>query len=480
MASTRLLLASTTGLLTLSSLGLMLAGIVRQKLAVVIYGPDVLGVLGQATLLASTAAIVVSAGAVLGGRVVMSDGRLPLEVRIAAGSWLVRRTFLLAAVLVPLLILAGPLLSTFFTGSPQWAAAFQFAAAGVAFSIVLNIAIVVTQLFSSRRRMLVVVLVTSLAMLVSNVVFVIPGNLTLLFATSLITPSAALLAMLLANPEVRHLVRATPWLDGTQAKRTLKVAASSTAVGLTAALVQSALSARLAHAVDLYAVGLLQPVLVVAQLLAVVTASATNSLSAHHNAVQSSDSPVRSSGPWRDAIQISSAICVVSVIVLPLVPVGLRLIYSADLLPAVPAVSLQVMSEGLTALVWLGASMLVPSGRFRLWLAVSLLALGVKFAVGWALMPMIGVIAFPIATLLQMVLTVLLYLVILRPCLGRSSVLFLTLMTVAVASACFAWLGYPRFALAPYLLSLSVSVVLALLIGNRARRTVQTGSPLTD
>lgn len=447
--------------MALASAGFTLAGLLRQKLTVILYDTETLAVVGQATLFQNLVITLAGAGLVLGARVLMSDGTNDSEARLAAGSWLFRRPLFAGLALVPIAIALGPVVSTYFTGTDKWAMAFDFAAVGAIGQIAVSSALSSSQILGGAREYLRVATVSVLGVMLATSAVLVMGKLPAVFATFVVSPAITLGVALTLSPAFRRVVRAQPRLPRSARQATGAIAAGSLIHGGASLVSMSVLSSRLARSVSLNEVALLQPVILVSAAMSLVSGSLTSVLMFHHNRQASPDSELRQTGPWDTALAVSAAMMACGVVLLPTLPLGLRLLFDSSLVPGATAAGIQLAVEALVALVWIGGSMLVPAGRIRLWVFIGLVSPAVRLVVGVSLIPSLGATAVPISSLAAVALSAGLQFLLLLPRLSTASVILLATITISVPGTIMTWWDFPRFELQYYLIALACSLVSA-------------------
>jgi hypothetical protein len=433
------------GVIASVSLAFMLTGLVRQKLMVMKFGPDVLGAVGQANFFQALLMTIFGAGIVLGARVLLSDGRLPLQQRIEAGGWLMKRPFLLGCVLVPFAWVLGPMVSLFYTGSREWAFAFQMASLGAVLALFLSGATATVQILATRAEVVSSSAAAAGASVAVTIALVLVGNQDLALASLAVAPLVGSAAFLATSRTVRSVALVRARLDRPKLRRAAHIGAGSLVNGVLGLVVASWLSSRLAHSTSLSEVALLQPALLVSAAASLVTASVTSARLYRHNLTSAPGSDVRRRGPWPEALVFAGWMGIVLVLVSPMAPIGVLAFYDRTILPGTSLIGVQLAAETLTCVVWIAGSMLLPEGRVRLWMLATIVGQAAKLLVGLVLLPTLGAEAIPFASLVQYAVGVIALLIILRPRLGPGQYALLLALAVSAASMPLTWISFPTF-----------------------------------
>ena len=455
--NSRLMVSSMT--LALSALGFTLIGLLRQKLAITRYGTDVLTVLGQATIFQSMGAMIAGAGLILTARIIVSDPAIPKPERLSAGSFLIRRPALIGLILLPLLVIISPRVSSFYTGSESWSSAFALAGAGAIGQLILSNSLSLTQTLDGHRTFLRPTAFSIAGAAIITLLLMFSGNTILVFSTFILSPLTAFIALVCVSPSVRQVIRSAPSLSSSNGRRATKVVAASLIAGLTGLIVQSTLSAYLVRSQSLSNGALLQPLLLVSAGFALVTGSISSTVLVHRPAARPVFARIDTAWPVVVGLRVASGVALIAAATSPFIPVLLSVFYDSTLTSATLAVALQLAAEPLTAILWVGATLLLPDRRYLAWTLLSVAGPIAKATVALPLIPKWGAEAVALGSVAQALVGVAILLIVLRPRIrGYSSLAFACILAAAV-SIPLTWLHYPH--LSPWwaLLSVTLAVI---------------------
>ena len=437
--------AMSAAALSVTSLAFMLSGLVRQKLAISLYGEDILAVVGQAALFQGLWLLVGGVAVLNSARIIASDGRFDEQERIQTASWLSRMPLTAALVMVPLSLLVAPFVSAFYTGTREWSIAFALASIGGFAQVALQNLISMTQILGERREFIRSSVATSIGCLLCMIALMSRGDVALVFSTFLMVPLTGLVILVTVSGTSRRVLTSRAKVNRTHLRKAARLSLATSITAAASLLVPSIISAEIGRELSLKSVALLQPALIVPTIASLVTASWTSVTMYHYNLSESRTSSVRRTGPWQDAVAIGLVVALFGLIALPLVPIGIRLLYDASLESSSSLVAVQLGAEVLTAVVWIAGSMLLPEGRLRLFVSLGVGGQLTKLIVASLLLPALGPLALPFGSLAQYLTQVPLLLLILRPKMSIWLQSRLVILFPVVAGMCWSWIYYPEF-----------------------------------
>ncbi len=458
---TRMMVGAST--LAASSAGAMVAGMIRQKMTIVEFGPATLAVIGQAALFQGIWLTVVGVAIVNGARVTVSNGNYPLAEREATATWLTRAPVLAGVTLFPVAIWLGPLVSDFYTGTREWGALFAMSAIGGFVQVGLQNAFSTCQIFAGAREFVGAAATSTVASIVAMTALLVTGGLITLFASFIIVPAVGWGSIVASSATYRGILLQKAQLHWSYLRPVLKVAFATSITGGMALAVPSIISSQVAKSSSLSQAAFIQPLLLVPSIAGLVIASWTSVTMYHYNQTESEGTAVRRQGPWRDAIAVGAVLSFLAVLALPLVPVAVELLFDSSLVAATPLVAVQVGAEILTGIVWVASSMLLPAGRFWVFICLGAVGLTVKLVLSLTLLGTVGPISLAWGALAQNLVMIALMVALLRPTLGWRHWCALATTVLAAIATCLAWLEFPAFQLTPWIVAGSLATLTVML-----------------
>lgn len=412
---------STVGALMLASLAFMIVSVVRMRMTASQFGAETLGAFSQASLLQLAAASVATSGLVTAGRIAMSDGNRTRDEHELFARRIMARPPLAAAMLLPIGLLAGRPLAELLMGSTEWHKLTIYTVMGVVPLVMAQGALAVIQVLGSPRELIAGAV---------NFTVVGSGAIWLLLRSAdqgvastsyLIVPLLQLAALLVASKTLRLVLlrKRRPAISSPPASGLGLVGAASLSVGLTTMGVELLLRSHLAHEHGLATVALLQPGLLLAVAgVGIFTSAASQATMVwsnqqrHKNATHTNQFR---EGPWQAAASISVLVAAVAAGVMLFSPLLIPLFFTRSLLPGTMALSIYLAAEPLRALVWVGASTLLPQRRTWAWLCAQASGLASFTTVALLFTEEMGEIAYALGAAAGVIANLLVSLLILHP-----------------------------------------------------------------
>lgn len=406
---------SRAAALSIASLGFVVVGVVRMKLAATELGVAPVAAFGQASLIQSMAVTLSIAGVVTAGRVRISDGRLSADERRATAWSMFRRPMIVTTVLAPAALAISPWVSLWLLGSSDWTTLVAMAVLGIVPLVLAQVALAIVQVMGSQRELYAGSFGYLLLGTLSTVALVLPGSVNLASVSFLASPIMQLLALVVACPSLRKL-RSGQARSVRPRFQASAIASASITVSLGALGAETFVRARLVHVVGLDQVALLQPgQLFATQAFALFTASLTQVLMVEQNLHTDRNSAQFRKGPWRTSLVLAGLALVLAAVLSAAGPTLIRLFFSQAFAVALPIMVLSLAVEPLRAVAWVGGSTLLPQGRVYSWAVIQLTWLSGQLVTTLVLLPELKAAAVPIGYLVGVGLNASLTFALLKP-----------------------------------------------------------------
>ena len=401
--------------LVMTSLGFILVGVARMKLAATQLGVEAVATFGQASLVQGLVLTLSIAGIVTAGRIAASDGSQPRELREAAAARLFRRPAATALMLSPVLVVLAPLASRWILGTDGWTFLFVMMAAGLVPLVLSQICILIVQVLGSVRELVQCACLYAFSGVLGTTLLLYPGREDLGSTSFFAAPLLQLVSMVVGSPTLRRVVRRTG-APATASTTSSLIARAAFLVSVLTLGPELALRSLLAHSAGIREVALLQPgQLLAAQAFTLVTASVTQVLMVDQNLHADRASQEFRRGPCSTAIAVGWVSLTLASLVAVMGAPLIRLFFSAALAPALPLLLLALAVEPIRAVVWVGGNTLLPQGRVRAWALTQIVWVLAMAGTTLVLLPRLGVTAVPLGQLAGAVVNLGLTAAILRP-----------------------------------------------------------------
>jgi len=390
-ASRKVLTSSV--LLTIVSVGFMVPGLVRTKVAGLTMGEHGIALFGQLSQTQTLLITLGGAGLATATRVILARNDLSGKERDEAQSWLLWIPAALSLVLVLCVGVFSRPIAGLILGSDTYWAEIILAAAGIPLAVMGQIVLATAQARRETARLVVSAVMAASVGGGAVAALMATGN-TLLAAFSLVCgPAVQLLVIVFICRTARRGFTSKPKLDIQRRNEVVMLAWASLVLGGFAAAAELASRTSVVHFRGLAELAPYQPValLVTTSMSLILGAVATSSL------VELAST--------HDRILIGERITEISQRVLPLLgliisivtalsPIAVSILFVPSLVqPSSPLLVLAFAGEPLRAVAWIAGSCFLPLGQRKSWLSVGLLTVGVQASVAIALASLWGAFA---------------------------------------------------------------------------------------
>lgn len=368
-------------LLTIASIGFMVPGLVRTKMAGLTLGEEGIAFFGQLSQMQTLLITIGGAGLATATRVILARNDLSDRDRSAAQAWLLWVPASLSIIMVTLVSVAGRPIAQFILGDDRYAIEIMLAAAGIPIAVMGQIVLATAQARREPRRLLVAS--TAAALGGGAVVSALMATKDhYIGASSLVFGPLVQLVMIVAIcRSARGGFVTYPKLSVNRRREVVMLAWTSVVLGGFAAASELFSRSSVVHFRGLGELAAYQPVvlIVTTSMSLVLGAIATSSLL---ELAESSDMTWIGDKISEIAIKIIPLLGIIISMAILASPIAISALYVPTLVDeSVPLVVFAFAGEPLRAFAWIAGSCLLPLGLRKRWLLVGLVTVAVQVAI---------------------------------------------------------------------------------------------------
>lgn len=409
--STSRLVLQSSFLFMMASVGFMVPGLVRTKMAGVTLGEHGIALFGQLSQTQTLLITIGAAGLTTATRVILASGRLSTEQTPRAQSWLLWTPTAVATGLAILIAAFSQPISLALLGTSSYFLEVCAAAMGIPFAVMAQIALATAQARGEAKRLLLAAGAAAFGGGAAVVLLLLPGSQTLGSLSLVVAPAIQLLLILSFCRVTREGLLRYPSLSQRLVREVLTLGGASAALGGMAALAELAGRTVVLHTHGLETLAAYQPVaLLVTQVIGLaLSALATSSLLEVSRFL---GSPALGTKLEELVIRIVPLATVAFLILIAMSPYLVELFFVSSLVEeAVPLLAIALIGEPWRAFAWLVGSCLLPLGLKKEWFALGIVTVLVQLGIVLTTVSTLGVaslsLGLTIGNAIQMLLSVL-------------------------------------------------------------------------
>lgn len=466
---------SSSVLLTIASIGFMVPGLVRTKMAGLTMGEQGIALFGQLSQMQTLLITLGGAGLATATRVLLVRNDLSAKERDAAQSWLLWVPAAVSLLIIIAIASFSGSISQAVLGRDSFAAEIILAAAGIPLAVMGQIVLATAQ--ARRESFRLVIAAVAAACVGGGVVAALmsAGDARVAASSLLIGPAVQLILLVGICRTARRGFISKPKLDKQRRREVAMLAWASLILGGFAAASELASRSSVVHFRGLTELAAYQPValLVTTSMSLILGAVATSSLT---ELAGTTDRALLGKRIGEIAVKIIPFLGLVISLVVALSPLAVSLLYVPSLVgPSAPLIVLAFAGEPLRALAWIAGSCLLPLGQRKSWLAVGLLTVGVQASVSLSLASSWGAYALVASLTAASIVTAAATLLVLRAGSIRLSMqAIITSLGVSIVVAGLPLLShFVIFSVVPGAAVAMVFVGLYIFISKRFQKTVE-------
>lgn len=401
-------------LLTISSIGFMVPGLVRTKMAGLVMGEHGIALFGQLSQMQTLLITLGGAGLATATRVMLARDDMSPRERDSAQSWLLWVPASLSFLMVVVVAALGGQIAQLILGQDRFSIEIVLAAAGIPLAVMGQIVLATAQARREISRLVAAAMVAAALGGVVVAVLMAFGD-PILAAASLVAGPAVQLAVIASIcRSARRGFVSVPRLDKPRRQEVSVLAWASLVLGGFAAASELTSRSSVVYFRGLVELAAYQPValLVTTSMSLILGSIATSSLM---ELAQTKDRLLLGRKIAEIAAKVTPILGIVISAVIALSPLAVALLYVPSLvMPSAPLIVLAFAGEPLRALAWIAGSCLLPLGHRASWLAVGLLTVGVQAGVSLSLASSWGAYALVAGLVAASLVTVLSTVIVLR------------------------------------------------------------------
>lgn len=431
-------------MLTIASVGFMIPGLVRTKMAGLTLGEQGIALFGQLSQMQTLLITIGGAGLATATRVILSRDDFRDRDRDTTQSWLLWIPAALSTVLVSGVAFCAVPIAHLLLGNSDYSIEVALAASGIPVAVMGQILLATAQARREPKRLVIASLASALVGGVLVAALMLTRDRFFAASSLVLGPAVQLLMIVLLCGAARRGFITRPKINRPRRKEVITLAWSSAVLGGFAAASEMISRSRVVHLRGLSEIAPYQPVvlIVTTSMSLILGAIATSSL------IELAKS--------RDVVWIGARIAEVATRVIPLLgiiismgilltPLAISLLYVPSMVGgSLPLVIAAFAGEPLRAFAWIAGACLLPLGFRRQWLVVGVTTVTIQVCIATGLAAAWGVYALVAGLLGASIWTTLATLYVLR----RNGILVPRRITCVAASIALLVGGLPFLSIA--------------------------------
>lgn len=405
---------SASILLTISSIGFMVPGLVRTKTAGLVFGEHGIALFGQLSQMQTLLITLGGAGLATATRVILARNDLADKERDRAQSWLLWIPAFFAMLIVAGVVLFSADIARLILGDASYSTEVILGASGIPLAVMGQIVLASAQARRENRQLVISAVVAALLGGAAVAALVASGDRAVAAASLVVGPAVQLSVIVLFCRAAQRGFLSRPQLDSIRRREVYMLAWASVVLGGFAAASELMSRSSVVHFRGLQELAPYQPValLVTTSMSLILGSVATSSLL---ELSQTKDHLVLGKRIGEIAVKIVPILGLVISLIIAVSPLAVALLYVPSLVgPSAPLIVLAFAGEPLRAFAWIAGACLLPLGRRGSWLVAGLITVGVQAGVSLMLAKSLGAYALVAGLVAASLMTIAVTLVVLR------------------------------------------------------------------